>query len=663
MSVEGDVDTVATQLRLLPPSQKILVLPSLLNDLPQDIDAPSFNAREFVRNAHTSFIERLERARAFLQLSTTTQPRLVFMNGGSVSARAICITRICEHITNGDVREAEIIFTEIVKDGVVGLMKHEEAAEKEVDTNGEDSEEEEESAQRAEERVEDPSVKAMKAADSLDRETAELQEDPIVDSPIGVPEAESEAPGAMDVLFTSETGDGIIRTVVTVPSKSERTREKRNTCGFRHPTGAATPFTAATNYIAALSQQMGDDCGYDCDDDYDRDMTSPGDDSFFSVPPTPGVVYGEACVVDVQSATPKKVTRRVKSLDRFFSSKSGYADWNSGPPGLIKHAKSAYHLGWSGTSNGTTQKDQHNHEFRTLPKTTFMKASTTTIKKSLTSGDSRSSSISTSEIRVYVDRGTDAGESVIEEDSKESTPFEPVFPVVEDLVIHFVHDIPNDIFEYVISAYKNGSYPILPPSPEAESASGPISADADGPTIRPTSHLTVETDNDGFHRRHEFDPYADNNYPGGVNRWLLKHEPKESSGRNLVPSTPSLTPPPTARGIAEKFCEFSPMNPNSVIGIQNSLRSLLNLHFPAGESGYTQHYFPVSPEMNRLWKPVFRNDESSSIGNEGRTVDQIIALGCEEGVKKDFFSQVSGQIEKLGMKRDGLNRSSKIDLK
>jgi hypothetical protein len=131
----------------------------------------------------------------------------------------------------------------------------------------------------------------------------------------------------------------------------------------------------------------------------------------------------------------------------------------------------------------------------------------------------------------------------------------------------------------------------------------------------------------------------------------------------LEPPTPSLTPPPTAHGLSEKFCEFSPMNPNSVIGIQNSLRSLLNLHFPAGGNGYTQYYFPVSPETERLWKPVFRNDENASIGNEGRTVDQIIALGCEEGVKKDFFAQVSGQIEKLGMKRDGLNRSSKIDLK
>ena len=104
VALEGDVDTVLTQLRLLPPSQKILVLPPILESLPQDIEAQSFNARAFIRDVHASFTEWTEIARSFLQSSTTTQPRLVFMNGGSVSARATCITKICENITNGEVR-------------------------------------------------------------------------------------------------------------------------------------------------------------------------------------------------------------------------------------------------------------------------------------------------------------------------------------------------------------------------------------------------------------------------------------------------------------------------------------------------------------------------------------------------------------------------------
>ena len=126
IALEGDADTIATQLRLLPPSQKILVLPSVLEKLSEDCDEKTFNAQTFVREVHTAFTDRTESARTFLQLSTSTQPRLVFMNGGSVAARTACISRICENVTNGDIVQAEAIYNEIVKDGVSGLMKLEE---------------------------------------------------------------------------------------------------------------------------------------------------------------------------------------------------------------------------------------------------------------------------------------------------------------------------------------------------------------------------------------------------------------------------------------------------------------------------------------------------------------------------------------------------------
>jgi hypothetical protein len=671
VALEGDVDVVGIQLRLLPPSQKILVLPSLFDNFPQDAGAQSFNARAFIRDVHADFVERTERARSFLRSSTATQPRLVFMNGGSVRARTACITRICENITNGEVRDAEGIFNELVKDGVAGLMRDEDTAEAEEETNEDDEKDhvDGEGLQEAPKKVENPSSKAMNAADCLDRETVELQEEWVENNNAGSDEKPtsviSETPEVMENSLESETGDDILRTVVTVPSKAERTRGKLSAFGSRYSSSPTTLSTSTANNNVALSQQMEDEYGDEYDEDCAPNMTSPGDGSSFSVPPTPTVVYGEARVVDLINTTPTKKIRRVKSVDRFYPSRSGYVDWHSGSRGLIKRAKSAYHLSRPRTSSGRLQEDQQYGVFQTLPRTTFIKASTTLIKKSSISNDSRPSSASTTKIRGYVDRGTDAENIPIEKSPEESAPFEPVFPVVEDLVIHFARDDPCDIFDHVLSAYKNGSYPILP-SLEFESSSvppSPSSVSIEDPTIRPTSHLTTETDDDGFHRRHEFDPYASNNYPGGFNHWHLKHAREETSERNLKHPSPSLTPPPSARGIPEKFCEFSPLNPSNVIGIQNSLRSLLNLHFPAGENGYTQYYYPVSPETQRLWKPVFRNDENSTIGNEGRTVDQIIALGCEEGVKKQLFSQVSGQIEKLGMKRDGLNRSSKIDLR
>ncbi|KAG0647943.1 hypothetical protein D0Z07_5999 [Hyphodiscus hymeniophilus] len=669
VALEGDADVVAMQLRLLPPSPKILVLPSVLDDLPHDGDAQTFNARDFIRDVHTALVERIEKARCFLQYSTTTQRRLVITNGGSVRARTACIAKICEYITNGDVREAEITFNEIIKDGVAGLMKEEVITEEKVEFGGMDEMNEVNVVQDTPGAVDDPISKAMKAADYLDHETAELQEnsvevhtlettEPLMDA---TPEARTEVSAANDNTPKSEVGGDIITTIMTVLGKTQCIGEKRSTFGpgYLASVSPTTPFTSTTSYTMAPSQQTEDDDDYDYDDDYTLDTIFPGEASFYSVPPTPAVVYGEARVVALQN-TPPRTTRKTKSVDDFRPSGSGYAHWTLSPR-AVKSARSAYDLGRPSISNAKLRKDQLYDGLETLPRSTFIRPPTNTIKKPSVS-EFTLPSVSP-KVRNYVDHGTDA-EKIPSEESEPSTPFEPVFPLVEDLVIHFAHEEPAEIFEYVLSTYKNRNYPVFK---SRESQSSSVSAtltsdDAEDSITRRNSHVTPETTDDGFQQRPEFDPYAASHYPRGVSQWSTASQ-KERSARNWNAPSPSLTPPPSARGVPEKFCEFSPMNSNSVIGIQNALRSLLNLYFPTGDTGYTQYCFPVSPETERLWKPVFGNDETSNLGLEGGTVDQIIALGCEEGVNAEVFSQVSGQIEKLGMKRDGLNRSSKIDLR
>ena len=675
VALEGDVDVVATQLRLLPPSQKILVLPALTNEVPHDLDPQDFNARTCIRSAHEAFEEQTERARSFLQSSTTTQPRLVFINGGSVRARATCITKICENITNGDVEEAEIIFNETVKDGVAGLMEDEDTGVEEVESDGKEEQDAtgEETAQETPQKVEDPSLKAMKAAESLDRETAELQEaanegHTLISndaSKATVTEAQAETPEVRGKFPNGGTGDDIVRTVVTVPSRAEALRENRSTLSLGRPPSTNNLRDSMVSHDLPHSQQRKDINGYNGNYERPQDLLSPGIYSPCSVASTPAVVFGEARVVEFQP-TPKKTTRKVKSVDKFYPSNAGYADLSPSPNCLVKHAKSAYPLGQPGTSGSKTQGDHNDDDFPTLPKTSFVRASMTMIKKSSIYGGSLScpsSSVSTPKARVYIDRGTNPEDVPAKELPEEAAPFEPVFPVVEDLVIHFAQNDPHDIFEHVLSSYKSGSYPIFPMKEPESSTIQECPLNGEEPPLQPISPMTIETDNDEILQLDEFDPYSTNNYSGGAKPRLRKNPPEENSSQALNPPGSSLTPPPSARGFAEKLCEFSPVNPNSVIGIQNSLRSLLNQHLPAGEHGYTQYYYPVSPETERLWKPVFRNEDTSSIGNAGRNLDLIIALGCEEGVKTEFLFQVSGQIEKLGMKEDGLNRSSKIDLR
>lgn len=80
--------------------------------------------------------------------------------------------------------------------------------------------------------------------------------------------------------FTTEEGDEIVQTVLTVPSRpGTLLNQKRETFSSRYE---------GTKY-----------------DSY-PDVASPGDGSCFSRgPPTPAVIYGEACLVEVASALQK----------------------------------------------------------------------------------------------------------------------------------------------------------------------------------------------------------------------------------------------------------------------------------------------------------------------------------------------------------------------
>jgi hypothetical protein len=687
VALEGDIDTISTQLRLLPPSQKILILPSLVENITKVTREHPFKPRAFIREVHELYTSRIETARSFLQSSTSSHPRLVLMNGGSVGARTACIASICENITNGDIDKAEIVFNDIVKDGVVGVLQNED-----VDGEYGQSHDRPKSTagivEKVEEREEDPTVKAMKAADYLDRETAALQEDGVADSDVTIvdrvelsPEDPKEIASGKQAKTTEDTNDVTVQsysdnirtTEVTVPGRKDGVVDGLSTFGGTNP---RTPFSAATYLTARHSYTSVND---DDEDEYDTDLVSPispvsPDEDMFSVPPTPRVEYGEACIVDVQATLAKKPTNQVKrprSMEELYHGRSRVLEISLSPRKL-RHSRSEYHFGGRPTSANGRIEDPHTPEYIQLPQTTFVRASTTTIRKS--QSFSGTSSSSTPTLRLFVDRGSDAwdGQVITSETVSEEIEFyEPVFPAVEDLVIHCVDDAPNEILGSVFRSYKDGIYPPRPNSPASDADRGQSptnsNANADEDVANPSSDGNVETSHVASNDCDEFDPYSsDINYAAPLKQNIpiskfarIANEIKTPE----PPSTKSRTPPAPRSVVHEKFCEFSLLAPTSVIGIQNSLRAFFNSRFPAGDNGYTQYYFAISPEADRLWKPVFRNDETASIGDEGRTVDQIIALGCEDGVKKEFFSQICGQVERLGTKKDGLSRSGKLDLR
>ncbi|XMA10764.1 hypothetical protein WAI453_003555 [Rhynchosporium graminicola] len=708
IALEGDTHIISTQLRLLPPSQKILILPNVEEKYTPEHKNDAFNARVFIRDLQTAVTQRTETARSFLQLSTPTQPRLVFTVHGNVSARTTCITKISQNLTSGNVEEAESIFNNLVKNGIAGLSEPEEertrdGGQTEIQDYAGDCKENEEAVDISEEPrdivesqdrdtvVSDQGVTTLTQPPSRDTyltyHTTSVAQD--VNQSMKVRGLHKPVPASQFGPPASQPGDQITTTVLTVPNRKSRISEKRAELSSKDA-------EHLDRRIGGLLHQAENETDID-DDFYEPKTTSSSNYSVVSAPQTPsGFSYGEACLVDMQSSSPTNSLRKAKSFDKLQLSDFQSQDLLLSAHQL-KRTKSHSHLKDSPT-NTVGRGEQNTSRFLTHPRTTFMKGLETTIKKSPATS-TRSSRPSDSSIEpvgvtdhaTYVERGTDVHD--LSSEKMKELPFVPVFKLVEDLVIHFTGSQPNEIFESVVRSYKSGNYPAmnLPPTTPTSSVMPSFStspSDQNGdetlfsprsisdmqlevdPDARPSSNLTSKTEDFRYHRR-SFDPYSDESYSPDINRqWPPRGRSKiaKSSGSNSGLPTPpvdtesSLLDETKGTPLEDRFVDFSPINVEDQIGVQNSFRELLSILFPLSEN-YRQYLYPIDAEVDRLWKPVFKNEEIGPAGIENMNVDQIIAFGCEDGVKKDYFHKISGQIENMGIKKDGLSRSGKLDVR
>jgi len=188
IALEGPSDLVSTQLRLLPSSPNILVLPSIQHYIngPGPAEQTSFDARALVRRYHQAALARHSEALDFLRPSSSgeAQARLVFTHGGSMSVRVACLSAIMEHEAEGNIEVAYATYSRVVgkssgrprtsdSDGEehtswlqspksASTDKADEAFQHRWDVDDDDS---------FESRI----LRAMRAADALDKETEFLQ--------------------------------------------------------------------------------------------------------------------------------------------------------------------------------------------------------------------------------------------------------------------------------------------------------------------------------------------------------------------------------------------------------------------------------------------------------------------------------------------------------
>ncbi|KXJ96886.1 hypothetical protein Micbo1qcDRAFT_229679 [Microdochium bolleyi] len=534
VAFEGNHDLISTQLRLLPNSPKILIVPSIEYFLDEDTTAPAEDLQANILRIHSAAAKRAGIVGAFLGDSTREHKKLVFLNGGTAAATAKCIVAIRAHYINTTVEEAEFIYHELVRNGVAGLNHPRSGDEHSVTSYSFRGNETDHgcSGEDLEEPMDDPISRAMQAADALDRETESLQPSNELD--------------------------------LTVASRP-------------------------------------------------RSMSLPG----------------HQFPDDIASAAPFYV--------------------------FVAHCK------------GKKRPASYN-DIGTVITSKYTNQSTETD-------------------RNYVDRGVDAIEPHFLDleaarglELPTDAPFEIVIPMLEDLVIHFKSEVPDLVLSTIISGLQEGTYPVsLPPllrengedrsssrSSTSSHESMPPNSDAGycgmSTSTVPTSVFPADSD--------DYDPYASHgdylrqpDHVWGRGRTEIdKHDPPMHMSTSLASeskSTPQAQPP-----VMEKnFHAFQTTDCSNAVGIQNSLRSILNIYFPPQDGGVDHFKFSSLPEMGSLWKPVFRDGDIDGSQARNTSIDLILAIGAQKGVDRSFLGAVSGSIEKLGSKPNGITRSGRLDLR
>ncbi|OBS22391.1 hypothetical protein FPOA_08728 [Fusarium poae] len=669
VAFEGHVDTISTQLRLLPSSPQILILPHVQNYIPNDETAHRSDVRLYVKRIHEAAVARHEAARAFLQDSTPTSRRLVFMNGGNSSAQALCIKAIMDQETEGDVNQAESLFHQLTKDGVLGLNNS--VRDWRCPTMFDCL-----NKQGLGNELEDPITRAMRAAEALDRQTASLQPSTEVDLTLTSRPRSNSLPlygyndnfgdNAPFFVFgaqkNEEEGNVAEETKYshsTQPSRFSRfsiTHYDRSADRIYHGLTHLQSPSLKTVFVASPS----------CVGESYNLMAGPVSPGFealtprsevLSIPSTDNVVYGEASLLDMRSPSRSSTLSRVKSLDRIYPVTPKYRDLcvPAVNPELVRQSDLNTERDLSETRRLSKAMSINGRSYIDAPRTIVVKTNLPVIKMAPVPLEKKRKPARES----YVDRGTDAKDVT---ESKET--FQPVLPLVEDLVIHFKEDVSDPILDSVVRGFKTGGFStflqsptsefddyntLVPATPESQNITGVRCIEDQYQELPVLKKLDLD----------EYDPFA-YNQPSWLRRKPLPSLPKLTVER---PPTPVRTPPLLVSDMDNKIHDLQVNGQQTAIAVQNSLRSVLQDHFPPETRGYRQFQFPLLPELEGLWKPVFCDTAPNGSQGSCHRIDQILAIGAQRGVRRDYTSAVTGQLEKLGTKQNGVSRSGRLDFR
>lgn len=662
VAFEGHADTVSTQLRLLPTSPQLLILPSVQCYLPNDTSKLRFDAPVYIKKVHDALLLRHQAALDFLQGSTPESKRLVFMNGGTPSAQALCIKAIMRHETEGDYYRAEEIFAQLVKNGVAGLNSSTKDWKRRGTFYCWGNE-------QLIGEVEDPITRAMRAADALDRQTANLQPTNEIDLTLTARARSNSLPlygyadsfGDAAPFFVFGLEEQEDTENVNDESIQMISNPKKFRVSFaRHADSPdiASPWLASLRSQSPISPRYTEDTCNSVAPPLSAlgiDGLTPRSD-VFSILSTDNVVYGEASLLDMRASERRASMTRVKSLDRIYTAAPKYRDLcipsEMTEPEQSLEAEFAVDKHRNSCMIGAWASDSLSGRLSYIggPRTVVVNGSHPVVKVAPVPDAKKRKH----RVASYVDRGTDADQ----EGATTARPG-PVLPFQGDMVIYFKDEAPDALLDTIIKGFKSGNYPIFPQQPKAIEESRVDEANFCSPDT-PESQSIHESES-------QQDNYATMELAGGVTNEHGSPAYEQSRWSILQPLNRVqivwAERPPTPAEVAEKICDLNIWSNQTAVAIQNSLRSVLKVHFPQETEGYTQFKFSLLPELEGLWKPIFREAEPDSLQGDHRRVDQILAIGAQRSVDKDFASIVIGQLEKLGTHASGRSRSGRLDFR
>ncbi|KAH0599655.1 hypothetical protein MHUMG1_02444 [Metarhizium humberi] len=676
VAFEGKADIVSTQLRLLPTSPQVLILPSVDSYAkPRDQDEDEcFDAPSFIRRVHDAFLARTEAAQNFLNGATANHKRLVFINGGTSGAQALCIKEIMKHETHGDRCQAESIFEEITKDGLAGLEKQiSKMGREERYAFGHST-----AANDKEELEEDPITRAMRAADALDRQTANLQ--PCNTFPLGRPSR----PRSWSLPlygFSDELEDSTPFYVFGLARPDEDVAPDESTENLSEPPTPSLvisrpgqssvdkprlgPSFSTIFYPASCIGEAYESITPDCQPE--AAAVSPTSEAC-SLRSSDKIIYGEAAVFDMRNPSSRNSICRVKSLGRIYNASPKLRD----PciPSESWLAEPDTPRDWQHRHSVISASDAQDRRLSLIslvdkPRTVMVKSRRSSGKMEPVPAEKRRERAPKAPENPrpnYVDRGTDA-----QNDKPRDVSFQPIFPPMEDLVVYFKDESSDVMLESAVNTLRNRRYPLLSHSPTTSDVVNTGASAPSTPVYQPFQEREHLESGMSAHEHGMASPEAEDYDPFAYTQtmWRPEKSVKQAASVSIVrPPTPAQTPPPTTlKDIEHKVHEFQVTSGKTAVSVQNSLRSILGEYFPPDTKGGHQFQFSLLPEFDELWKPIFRGGEPGTSQRNDATSTNILAIGSQTGVKKEYSLEVIGRLEKVGRKSCEIVKTGRVDFR